>query len=364
MNPKAMFELLKKTFAEWNEDKAPRLAAALAYYTVFSLAPLLIIVIAISGLVFGREAAQGQIVGQIQGLVGEQGAQVIQTMIEGASKPSASILATIIGLATLLLGAGGLFGQLQDALNTIWEVQPKPGRGIFGMLQTRFLSFTLVVGTGFLLLVSLVLSAALQAFSGYLGGLFPNAGIVLQIVNILLSFAVITLLFAMIYKVLPDVKIAWSDVWIGAVATALLFTIGKFLIELYLGRSSTASTFGAAGSLVVLLLWVYYAAQILLLGAEFTQVYANQYGSHVVPSKHAMAVPELARAHQGIPHSETKVAKKEGAKDYTTSRSVARRDLQPMRGKKSPLEIYAPIAIGTVVGVLLFVSGARRSVEK
>jgi len=165
----------------------------------------------------------------------------------------------------------------------------------------------------------------------------------------------------MIYKVLPDVKIGWSDVWIGAAVTALLFTIGKFLIELYLGRSSTASTYGAAGSLVVLLIWVYYAAQILLLGAEFTQVYANQYGSRVVPSKHAMPVPELARAHQGIPHSETKVMKKDTAQDRTPTRSVAPRDFQPLRRKKSPLEIYAPIALGAVVGVLLFVSGKRRS---
>ncbi len=299
---RAIFELVKKTFAEWNEDKAPRLAAALAYYTVFSLAPLLIIVIAIAGLAFGQQSARSQIVGQFQNLIGDQGAQAVQTLLEGASKPSSSVLATVLGTATLLLGAAGLFGQLQDALNTIWEVTPKPGRGFMSMVRDRFLSFTLVLGTGFLLLVSLIVSAGLRAFSGYLGSLAPNLGLILELSNTIISLAVITLLFAMIFKMLPDVNIGWSDVWIGAVVTALLFTIGKFAIGLYLGRSNTASMYGAAGSLVVLLIWVYYTAQILLLGAEFTRVYANQYGSRVVPSSNAVPLTERARAHQGIPH--------------------------------------------------------------
>ncbi len=302
MDARAIFELVKKTFAEWNEDKAPRLAAALAYYTVFSLAPLLIIVIAIAGLAFGQQSARGQIVGQFQNLIGDQGAQAVQTLLEGASKPSSSVLATVLGTATLLLGAAGLFGQLQDALNTIWEVTPKPGRGFMSMIRDRFLSFTLVLGTGFLLLVSLIVSAGLRAFSGYLGSLAPNLGLILELSNTIISLAVITLLFAMIFKVLPDVNIGWSDVWIGAVVTALLFTIGKFAIGLYLGRSSTASMYGAAGSLVVLLVWVYYGAQILLLGAEFTQVYANRYGSHVLPSPNAVPLTERARAEQSISH--------------------------------------------------------------
>ena len=279
MKPKEIFELLKETYNEWSEDKAARLAAALAYYTVFSLAPLLIIAIAVAGLVFGQEAARGQLDNQIQSLVGQQSAELIQTMVESASKPKSGIIATVIAIVTILFGASGLFGQLQDALNTIWEVEPKPDRGILGLIKDRFLSFTMVLGIGFLLLVSLIISALLSALNSYLTDLLPGSIYVLQILNFVISFGVITLLFAMIYKILPDVKIAWSDVWIGAAVTSLLFALGKFLIGLYLGNSSAGSAYGAAGSLVILLLWIYYSAQILLFGAEFTQVYAKKYGS-------------------------------------------------------------------------------------
>ena len=279
MNAKTIWLLLKETFSEWSEDKASRLAAALAYYTIFSIAPLLIIAIAVAGLAFGQEAARGQLDRQIQGLVGQQSAELIQTMVESASKPTSGIIATVIAIATILFGASGLFGQLQDALNTIWEVEPKPGRGILGIIKDRFLSFTMVLGIGFLLLVSLVLSALLSALDPYLTDLLPGSIYLLQILNFVISFGVITLLFAMIYKILPDVKIAWSDVWIGAAVTSLLFALGKFLIGLYLGNSSAGSAYGAAGSLVILLLWIYYSAQILLFGAEFTQVYAKKYGS-------------------------------------------------------------------------------------
>ena len=296
MKPKEIFELLKETFNEWSEDKASRLAASLAYYTVFSIAPLLIIVIAVAGLVFGREAAQGQIEGQIQGLIGEESAEFVQALIEASSNKTTGTIATVIGIATLIFGATGLFGQLQDALNTIWEVTPKPGRGVMGIIKDRFFSFTMVLGIGFLLMVSLVVSAALAVVNEYMSGLFGDIAYVGEAINFIISFAVITLLFAMIYKVLPDVEIAWSDVWIGAAVTALLFTIGKFLIGLYLGHSAVASSYGAAGALVVVLLWVYYSAQILLLGAEFTQVYAKRFGSHIVPDEDAVAVTEEARA--------------------------------------------------------------------
>jgi membrane protein len=299
-----MVDLVKTTFSEWQEDKAARLAAALAYYTAFSLGPLLLIAISVAGLVFGREAAQGQVVAQMQGLLGEEGAQVIQTAIENASQPSASIVSTLIGLGLLLLGAAGLFGQLQDALNTIWEVQPKPGRGFMGMVKDRFLSFTAVLGTGFLLLVSLVISAGLTAVNTWMADRLPGGALLWQVINQVVSVAVVTLLFALIFKVLPDAEISWRDVWLGAFVTAVLFTIGKYALGLYLGRASVGSAYGAAGSLLVVLVWVYYSAQILFMGAEFTQVYANRFGSRIRPSPDAEAVTEEARAQQGMPHQD------------------------------------------------------------
>jgi membrane protein len=283
-------EIAKETFSEWSEDKASRLAAALSYYTLFSVAPLLIIAIAVAGLAFGREAATDQIVGQIRGMVGQEGAEVIQTILQNASKTSTGIVATIVGVVTLLIGASGAFGQLQDSLNTIWEVKPKAGRGVKGMLRDRFLSFSLVLVIGFLLLVSLVLSAVLAGVGKYLSDALPMPSFVLQAVNFAISFAVTTLLFALIFKVLPDAYIRWRDVWVGAAVTALLFSIGRFLIGLYLGRSSVGSAYGAAGSLVVLLLWVYYSSQVLFLGAEFTQVYANRFGSKMRPKPNAERV--------------------------------------------------------------------------
>ena len=302
MNPKVIFGLLKETAKEWQEDKSSRLAAGLAYYTIFSLTPLIIIVIAIAGAVFGEEAARGEIVGQIQGLVGTEGAKVIETAIENANQPDLSSIASVISIIILLFGASGVFAQLQDALNTIWEVQPKPGKSIFNFIRKRFLSFSAVLGIGFLLLVSLVVSATLSALNNYLGSLVPGINFLWQILNLMISFGVITLMFALIYKYLPDAKIRWSDVWTGAIITSILFTIGKFLLGLYLGRGSLGSTYGAAGSLVVLLAWVYYSAQILFFGAEFTKVYARRYGSKIVPDDNAISVTEATRAKQGIPH--------------------------------------------------------------
>jgi membrane protein len=310
-NPKSLWELLMATVHDWQTDKAARLGAALAYYMVFSLPAMLIIVIAIVGVVFGRQAAEAKIILQIQGLVGKEGADLIQTMIESASQPRASLIATIVGVVTLLVGGLGAFGQLQDALNTIWEVTPKEGRGLKGILQDRAISSGLVLGTGFLLLVSMVISTALTAMTTYLNGFFGDVLIVAQILNVVISFAVVTLLFAMIFKYLPDAKIAWRDVGIGAVITALLFTIGKFLIGLYLGSTGAGSTYGAAGSLVVILLWIYYSAQILLFGAEFTQVYANRFGSKVTPTDNAVAVSALQRAHEGTPGNKQAGAAKE-----------------------------------------------------
>lgn len=304
-----LWHLIKTTVSEWSQDNAARLAAALAYYTVFSIAPLLIIAIAVAGLAFGREAAEGEIVAQLRSLVGQSGAELIQAMIQSASQPAAGVLATVIGLATLLFGATGVFGELQSALNTIWNVQPKPVNGVIAFVRTRFLSLTLVLGIGFLLLVSLVLSAVLAGISTWVRGYVGDIAVIAQAINLALGFGVITLLFAMIYKLLPDLSVAWSDVWVGAVITALLFSVGRLLIGLYLGNSSVASTYGAAGSLVVVLVWVYYSAQILFLGAEFTQVYARTYGSRrheqyllvsdsPAPAAPAQAAPQRQRITQ------------------------------------------------------------------
>jgi membrane protein len=301
MKGKDILPLLKETFASWSEDKAPRLAAALAYYTLFSIAPLVIIAIAVAGLAFGDEAARGQLDDQIRNTVGPKAAEAIQDMVRNASRPSHGILASVIGVLTLLFGAAGVFGQLKDALNTIWEVAPAPGRSFWGMVKDRFLSFAMVLVIGFLLMVSLVVSAALSGVSKYMAGMLPTVSWLGPVLDFVISLAVFTGLLALIYRVLPDAKIAWRDVRIGAFMTALLFAIGKILIGLYLGRSTVASAYGAAGSLVVLLLWVYYSAQILFFGAEFTQVYATRYGSRIVPADDAVPVTEEARAQQGIP---------------------------------------------------------------
>jgi membrane protein len=290
MKIKTIISLLKETFGEWNKDGASTLAASLAYYTIFSIAPLVIIAIAIAGSIFGEEAARGQIVTQIQSLVGKDGAEVIETAIKNSRQPEANSIASLISIVILLFGASGVFAQLQDALNTIWNVKVKPQKGVLTFLRKRLLSFSAVLGIGFLLLVSLVVSASLSAFTGYLGGFLQNMSILGTVLNFTISFGVITLLFAFMFKYLPDVKITWNDVIIGAVITALLFNIGKFLLGLYLGTGSFSSTYGAAGSLVILLIWVYYSAQILFFGAEFTQVYASRYGSQIVPNKYAERV--------------------------------------------------------------------------
>ncbi|HET9221962.1 MAG TPA: YihY/virulence factor BrkB family protein, partial [Roseiflexaceae bacterium] len=335
---KTTWQLLKDIVVAWNEDKAPRLAAGLAFYTMFTLSPLLIIVIASAGLVFGQEAARGQIVGQIQGLVGAESAHAIEDFLKQVSAPRSGIIATAIGLATLLLGVWWVFGELQDALNTIWEVAPKPGRKLAAVLKARLISFAMMLGVGFLLLVSLALSAALSALGAYVLGLFPDFKAALQLVNVLGSFGVITLLFAMIYKIVPDVVITWGDVWIGAAATALLYTIGKYLIGVYLGTSSTASAYGAAGSLVVILIWVYYSAQILFLGAEFTKVYAQRYGSRIVPTEIAVPVTEEARAQQGLPAPATVIAAEAIASAHPPHRSYDR---------------YAAAVCGFIAGIVV-----------
>jgi membrane protein len=284
MSLRAIPTLLKETGFEWYADRGPRLGAALAFYTLFSLAPLLIIITAIAALAYGEDVAHAQIMRQIEELIGGEGAEAIRSIIENASRPSSGAVATLIGLATLLFGATVVFNELQDALNTIWDIPPKPERGmVIGMIRDRFLSFTMVLSIGFLLLASMLANTILTAVVQNFGDLLPSRAYFLRLANFVLFLGIVTLLFAMIYKVLPDTTIAWSDVVIGAVATSLLFAIGKFLIGLYLVYSSVVSAYGAAGSLVVVLVWVYYSAQIFYFGAEFTKVYATRRGHRVAP---------------------------------------------------------------------------------
>jgi membrane protein len=282
-NPRMAWALLKEACTAWITDNVPSLGAALAFYTIFSVTPVLMVATAVAGLVFGREAAQGEILRQIQAFVGYPGAETIQTVIQSANRPALGTIATALGIGAVLLGASGAFVELHDALNKIWKVKPRSESILVGTMRKRFLSFGLVLGTGFLLLVSLALSAALAIAGKFVGYLLPAPAFLFEFANSLLSFGVITVLFAMIYKVLPDTKIAWRDVWIGATVTSLLFTLGKMLIGLYLGKSSLASAYGAAASFVIVLIWVYYSAQILLLGAEFTHIYATKYGSRARP---------------------------------------------------------------------------------
>lgn len=284
---RAFWGLLKATATDWINDHAQRLGAALSFYTILAASPLFVIVFFIVNLWLNATSARQQIFDQIGALIGPQGAQALQTILVNPHQQSQGPVASVIALGTLVLTATGLFLELQEDLNLIWGVEEKPGQGVRGFIKNRLLSFAMIIGIGFLLLVSLLVSAALSALNKYFSGFLPGATVLWQMVNILVSFGVITLLFAMIYKVLPDVKIAWREVWVGAAITALLFTVGKFLLGMYLGRSTVASAYGAAGSAVIILLWIYYSAQILFFGAELTQVYACRFGKKLEPADHA-----------------------------------------------------------------------------
>ena len=279
MNATLLHELLRQTANAWIDDDAPSKGAALAYYTLFSLAPLLLIVISVAGLVFGPDAARGEIFGQIQGLVGAPGAAAVQQLLESINHPASGLLATLLGLVLMLVGATTVFAELQNTLDRIWRAPARPPGGVWRLLRARVLSFGLILGLGFLLIVSLVFSAAVSVLQTWWLPLFGQAAQLLNVFNTAFLFALMTLMFALIYKVMPRVRIEWSDVWVGAVVTATLFTVGRLLIGLYLAAGSVASGFGAAGSLVVVLVWVYYSAQIFLLGAEFTWAYAHLLGS-------------------------------------------------------------------------------------
>lgn len=286
------FSLLKQTAVEWLDDKAPQLGAALAYYTVFALAPLVLLLLAIIGVLFRDDpaGAWSRVSEQMGYFLDKSAVQVVTDIAAEASKPGKSTWATIVGIALALFGASGVFGQLQDALNTIWGVKAKPGEGIMSFLRARFVSFAMLGGVFFLLLVSLTVEALLKGFSHYVQAHLVGGLAIALSVYLIFDFAVVTLLFAMIFKYLPDAEVQWRDVWIGSVLTAIFFGIGKWALGLYLGSGAASSAYGAASSLITLLLWIYYSSQILLFGAEFTQVYANWAGRRVAPSEHAVPI--------------------------------------------------------------------------
>ncbi len=279
MSVRKLVPLFKQAGSEWLEDNAPSRAASLSYYTVFSIAPVLIIAVAIAGAVFGQQAVRGQLAAELQGLLGSGSASAIEEMMASASKVRTGVLASAVGVVLLALGACGAFVELQGTLNAMWGVDKKSAGGVLGFLRARLLSFAMVGVIAFLLLVSLVVSAGLAAVGHFAQDSLPAGEALYHALNFVVSFAVVTFLFAAIFKILPDAKIAWRDVWLGAALTSLLFTIGKLLIGLYLGKSSTASSFGAAGSFAVLLVWIYYSAMIVFFGAEFTQVHARSRGT-------------------------------------------------------------------------------------
>lgn len=298
--PRQWWQLVKAAVAAWSDDYAPSMGAALSYYSVFSLGPLLVIVIAIAGLAFGEQAARGEVFSELRGLMGDAPAHAIETLLDSVRKPAHGIASALVGLALLLVGATSVFAELQNALDRIWRAPAlRHSGGVWWLVRSRLLSFGMILGIAFLLIVSLVLSAAIAALGRWWGGFFGEWEILLQVVNLIVGFALTTGVFAMIYKLMPRVDVRWHDVWLGAATTSLLFTVGRFLIGLYIGKSGIASTFGAAGSVAIVFVWVYYSAQIFLLGAEFTWVYANTFGSlrgHETPPKSPATVPTASGA--------------------------------------------------------------------
>lgn len=282
--------LLKKTFEEFSNDRALKLGASLSYYTIFSMPPLLVIIISITGFFYGMEAVKGEIFGQIRALIGDESAKQVQEIIKNVALSKDNLLATILGFITLLFGASGVFAEIQDSINYIWALKAKPKRGLIKMVMNRLVSFSMIVTVGFLLLVSLVVNAFLEVLINRLQALFSNGVWLVYGVNLLLTFVIITLLFSIIFRVLPDGKVAWKDTLVGAVFTAVLFMIGKSLIGLYLGNSEVSTTYGAAGSVIIILLWVYYSAIILYFGAEFTKVYAYTYGRKIIANDYAVHI--------------------------------------------------------------------------
>jgi membrane protein len=377
MTGKEALDLTKETFRQWSEDKVSRLAAAVAYYALFSLAPLLVILVVIIGFVYGPDAAEGRLVDQIGGAVGDEAAQTIETAIANAYEEGQGTLATILSLAILAFTATGVVVQLQDSLDTVWGVHERPDRGIMSTIMSRVWGFVLVAVIGVIVIASFVADAVISGLLEYFAQFFPGAGIVGLAANFVLSLAIFTLIFGAVFKLLPHAEVAWRDVWLGAFVTAVLFSIGKIGLGLYLGRAGPGSMYGAAGSLVALLVWVYYSAQLLLLGAEFTQVYANRYGSKVKASEQAVPLTPGARAQEGVPTEKQKwravEETRKGGPQRDGKRAAAdvQRDRRPAGGggdgaedadgaKQGGGSVYKPyytpfvtLAVGWLVGRML-----------
>ncbi len=343
--------VVKQAATAWVDDRAASMGAALSYYTVFSIAPLLLIVISVAGLVFGRDAAQGAVVDQLRALVGEAGAKTVQDLLVSVSEPKEGFIGTIVGLVLLLVGATTVFAELQDDLNRIWKATPTvQGGGIWGWLRARVLSIGMIMAIGFLMLVSLAASAAIAALGQWSTSWIGDWEWLAQALNFALSFGIVTALFALIYRFMPQAHIRWRDVWIGAVVTALLFTVGKFLIGLYIGKSAVTSGFGAAGSLAVLLVWVYYSAQVFLLGAEFTVVYAHAYGSRQGEAAKAAGAPGTPAAQaDGHPASSAAGARQQPGPGVAAP-SMATRQRKPETGifgaaRRHPVASFAGSAV-------------------
>ncbi len=300
MKAKKILNLIKESFSEWSHDNASRLAASLAFYTIFSLAPILVILVSVGGFILGSKARGEALIEQVGQFVGPQMAGMLQGIAQHAEQQSSGLVAGIISVIVIIVGASGVFYELRQSLNIIWEVERRPGGGLMDLIKTRLSSFLILFVIGFLLFIMFVASTAVAALSGLMEGIIPASQYIIPVANSLVFFLIGVLLFASLFKMLPDADIAWADVWIGAVVTSVLFTIGKFGIGLYLSKSTLASPYGAAGSLVVLLAFIYYSAQIFFIGAEFTQVYANHYGSKIKPSEHGRAIPheEPSRVNQ------------------------------------------------------------------
>lgn len=326
--------LLQATWLEWQEDKVARLSAAFAYYTIFSIAPLVIVAITIAAIVLGQAGAREQVRAAVQENISPAAARAVLDMIDATVKARGTgVQASIIGIVVALWGASNLFGQLQDSLNTIWEVTPKPSQGLWNMVRQRFLSFTMVLGLGFVMLVSLVASAIATSFSGFVSARLGIPPVSLQVLNFAVALLSTTLFFAMVYKLLPDAEVQWRDVWVGAILTAILFGVGRLILALWLGSSGASSAYGAASSLVVMLLWVYYAAQILFFGAEFTQVFSNRFGSRVRPSSHALPATDTMREQQGLPRLGDLQATEIAEQAVRDGRSI--RPSEPLHASKS-----------------------------
>jgi membrane protein len=349
MKPKEFLALCRTSVTAWVADYAPSMGAAISYYTIFSMAPLLVIVIAIAGRVFGHDAAQGQLVAQIAGVVGPEGASAVEALLRNASEPDRGLIAGAISVVVLLVGATSVFAELQSALDRIWHVpeQEKPS-GLRAVLRSRLLSFGLILGLAFLLVASFIVSAGIAAFGSWVGGLLPGREVLLQALNELISIGIFTLLFAMIFKLMPTADIAWRDVWTGAFVTAILFEIGKFLIGLYLGKSGMSGAFAAAGSLVVLVAWVYYAAQIFLLGAEFTKAYADSHGS-LAGAKAMEASLRTTDTPRPVPVPEPLSNDLAMSKTAVAQEQIDRRIVEATRVLARQLAVLAALTIGNAL---------------